>query len=59
MPVVCNEAGTLCLYIENGVLVGRLGSAVTTGTTTIPAQTWTLLILRYDHEGEQWHVLIK
>ena len=51
MPIICNWDGTMCMYIENGVLVGQLGGSKAVGVTPITDNTWTQLIMRYNAEG--------
>ena len=52
LPIICNMDGSLCMYIENGVLNGRFGAHVTTGSTVIPAWSWTQVVMRYNAEGK-------
>ena len=52
MPIICTESTALCMYIEEGLLHGRLGGNLVNGTTDLPSETWSLLIMRYDRERE-------
>ena len=51
MPVICTWDGTMCMYIEDDVLVGEVGDTKAVGVTTILDDTWTQLIMRYNAEG--------
>ena len=40
------------MYLEDGTLHGKMGQHVVNGTTVIPEEDWTLMVMRYDAEGE-------
>ena len=51
-PLLCTVDSSFCMYLEDGTLHGKMGQHVVNGTTVIPEEDWTLMVMRYDAEGE-------
>ncbi|CAB3979783.1 cartilage oligomeric matrix -like [Paramuricea clavata] len=53
MPVVCTTDDTICLYIENRKLRGRLGTAVVSSNGIIDGENWHHVTLIYDAQRHE------
>ena len=52
LPLLCTLDSQLCLYVENAVVVGRLGNATAVGATTLVEDRWTHVMFRYEVGGQ-------
>ncbi|XP_028399982.1 uncharacterized protein LOC114523303 [Dendronephthya gigantea] len=53
MPIVCTLDDTICLFIVDRKLRGRLGTAVVTSGDVIDADNWHHVTLRYDAQRHE------
>ena len=51
IPLICNYDSTLCMYLQGHTLHATVGEFTASGTTTIPALSWTHVAVRFDAEG--------
>lgn len=57
-PVACSTDKTICLTIENSVAVGYYGNHNVTSVTSLNADQWYNVILRYRIEGKMFQDLL-
>ncbi|CAH1786413.1 unnamed protein product [Owenia fusiformis] len=50
-PIICTDNSVLCVYIENGLLKGQYGTTIIEGATTIQAEYWHHVTMRYDAQN--------
>ncbi|XP_033638385.1 uncharacterized protein LOC117299078, partial [Asterias rubens] len=58
MPVLCTLDTTLCMYIENGNLIAKVGSQVAVSSSTVTNSTWKHLAVRFDAQNAELSVFI-
>ena len=51
LPILCTDLGIICMYVENGVLSGRVGDVDIKGSTTLTEDGWHHLVMRYEAES--------
>ena len=50
--MICTANSYLCLYVENGVAVAQYFQSTASTATTLPAQYWNHLTLRYEEQSK-------
>eukprot|EP00794_Sanderia_malayensis_P016720 gene16720-18414_t len=48
LPIICTLDSTLCIYIVSGQLRGRLGNQIVSSSSTLQADIWHHVNLRFD-----------
>ena len=47
-PLLCTSNPSLCIYIQDGILLGLYGDAIVGNMTLLPTGSWTHVGLRYE-----------
>jgi len=58
MPVICSLDSTLCLYLLNGRLHGKLGLKAVEGATVLSVDTWHHVNLRFDAQNHLLEIFL-
>ena len=51
-PIVCTLQSSVCVYLEDGIVHGQVGTAVARGVTVLSPDHWHHVTLRYEYESK-------
>lgn len=53
IPILCTNGSNLCIYVEGSVFKSSLTTYTVTGTTTVTANKYNHVLVRYNAQGKK------